>query len=170
MPEIRLTVNGRQERLTVKNSTLLVNALRDQLGLTGAREACGVGICGACTVIVNRRTVSSCLSLAVLADGAEVLTVEGLSDGDRLHPLQQAFLEAGAFQCGYCTPGFLMSGVALLATAEDPSEEEVRHFLVGNLCRCTSYQEILSAVMKMKEQASPDWLQPRGGLSARPPA
>ena len=160
MPNIHLTVNGKDHALTVKNSTLLVDALRDGLSLTGAREACGIGVCGACTVIVNGRTVSSCLQLAVLADGADVLTVEGLRDGDALHPLQQSFIEQGAFQCGFCTPGFLMSGVALLAADNNPSEEEVRHFMAGNLCRCTSYQEILSAIMKVKDQASPAWLEP----------
>jgi carbon-monoxide dehydrogenase small subunit len=154
MPVINVTVNGRAHELTVKNSTLLVDALRDSLSLTGAREACGVGVCGSCTVRVNAKTVSSCLFLAVLADGAEVQTVEGLSDGDKLHPLQQAFIEAGAFQCGYCTPGFLVSGAALLESNANPSDEEIRHFMVGNLCRCTSYHEILAAIMKVREQMS----------------
>lgn len=146
---ITITVNGRQhvlERVPV-NRTLL-DLLRWDLGLTGTKEGCGEGECGACTVLLDGQPVNSCLVLAVQADGRQVLTVEGLAAGGNLHPLQQAFIEEGAVQCGYCTPGMLMAAAALLAHNPSPSEEEVRQAISGNLCRCTGYRSIIKAILR----------------------
>lgn len=144
---IELTVNGRRRRLDVAAHHTLLNVLRDDLGLTGAKECCLVGECGACTVIVDGRSVDSCLVLAVEADGSEVLTVEGLARPDgRLAPLQAAFLDQGAVQCGFCIPGQLMSAHALLSGRPRPSRAEIEEGLAGNLCRCGCYEQIFAAV------------------------
>jgi carbon-monoxide dehydrogenase small subunit len=144
--QIELTVNHRLYRVDVTPWDLLLNVLRDQLGLLGVKYGCGTGDCGACTVLVDGQALNSCLLLAIRMQGKEILTVEGLADGDQLHPLQQAFIDAGAVQCGYCTPGMLLSSKALLDENPDPDEEEIRRALAGNLCRCTGYKKIVEAV------------------------
>ncbi len=151
---IHLTVNGQPHELEVEDNDLLLNVLRERLDLTGAKYGCGIGECGACTIIMNGKAVLSCLTLAVLADRSEVTTVEGLGDYRNLHPLQQAFLEEGAVQCGFCTPGMLVSAKALLDENPNPSEEEIRQYLRGNLCRCTGYTSIVRAVQKTLKQAA----------------
>lgn len=144
--QITLTVNGEQREIKTTPDTRLLDLIRDDLGLTGAKEGCGQGECGACTVIMDGELVASCLVLALQADGAEILTVEGLSDGDDLHPIQEAFVTAGAVQCGFCTPGMVLASKKLLAENSDPTEEEIRRGLSGNLCRCTGYEKIIDAV------------------------
>jgi carbon-monoxide dehydrogenase small subunit len=143
---IRLTVNGSAHELEVPASRTLLDCLRNDLGLTGSKEGCGVGVCGACTVLLDGRIISSCIALAVFADGHEVTTVEGLAEDERLHPVQQAFVDAGGFQCGICTPGQVMSAKALLDANPHPSDDEIREWMVGNLCRCTGYYKILESV------------------------
>jgi carbon-monoxide dehydrogenase small subunit len=143
---LTLTVNGRSRALEVEVHHTLLEVLRDDLGLTGTKECCLVGECGACTVTVDGRTVDSCLMFAVEADGATVTTVEGLANGDRLHPLQQAFLDTGAAQCGFCIPGQLVSAKALLELTPHPTRAEVEEGLAGNLCRCAGYEQIIEAV------------------------
>jgi len=144
---IRLSVNGREHELEVEPRLLLVHLLRDRLGLTGTHVGCDTSNCGACTVHLDGEAVKSCTVLAVQADGAEVTTIEGLAAaGDGLHPLQAAFWEDHALQCGYCTPGMIMAAADLLARNPDPSEEEIRSGLEGNLCRCTGYHNIVRAV------------------------
>jgi carbon-monoxide dehydrogenase small subunit len=146
--EIELTVNGARQRLLVTPNELLVNVLREQLELTGSKYGCGIGECGACTVLMNGRPALSCLVLAVAADGSEVLTVEGLQGPDgELDPLQDAFIEHQAFQCGYCTPGILMMTKELLGANPSPTEDEIRDHLRGNRCRCTGFASIVRAVM-----------------------
>jgi carbon-monoxide dehydrogenase small subunit len=140
-----LHVNGSKYEVQVEARTLL-DVLRDDLGLMGTKEGCGVGMCGACTVLVDGKPLSSCLVLAEQVVGKEVLTIEGLGSAENLHPIQQAFLDEGAFQCAYCTPGFVLTAVALLAENPTPNDEEIREYLSGNLCRCGSYQNILKAV------------------------
>ena len=131
--------------------------LQNEFNLTGARESCGQGLCGCCTVLVNGTAVSGCLYLAVFVDGAEVTTVESLADGDVLSPVQEAFIEAGAFQCGYCTPGFILMTQQLLDANPDPDDDQIKHYLSGNLCRCGTYPEVIQAVKiaarKRKEMA-----------------
>ena len=144
--EISVTVNGRTHRLTVESQRTLLELLRDDLKLFGVRESCGASVCGACTVLVNGLPVSSCTSLAARANGAAITTVEGLAVDGRLHPLQQAFLEHGAFQCSYCTPGMLLTAMTLLRENPNPTVEEIREYLAGNLCRCGAYPEIVAAV------------------------
>ena len=143
---IRFTLNGNAVAAEVMPEETLVELLQHRFHLRGARESCGQGLCGCCTVYVDTKPVSACLYLAVLADGARVDTVEGLAKDDVLDPVQQAFIEAGAFQCGFCTPGFIMMVKQLLKDYPDPSDEQVRHYLTGNLCRCSAYPEILDAV------------------------
>ena len=150
---IQVTVNGRQRSLRVAPHHTLLDVLRDDLDLTGAKECCLVGECGACTVIVDGRTVDSCLVLAVEVDGASVTTVEGLARDGSLSPLQQAFLDRGAAQCGYCIPGQLMSAQALLDSNPHPSLAEVQEGLAGNLCRCAGYQQIAEAVLAAADGA-----------------
>jgi len=143
---VSFTLNGQTvELLTAPNRTLL-QVLREDLGLTGTKHGCGLGDCGACTVLLDDEPVNSCLILAVQVHGREVTTIEGLADGDRLHPLQEAFIQKGAIQCGFCTPGMLLSAKALLDRKKLPGEEEIRRALSGNLCRCTGYQKIVEAV------------------------
>jgi carbon-monoxide dehydrogenase small subunit len=149
---MRLRVNGRAYRESVPPRLLLSDFLRHQLRLFGTHVGCEHGVCGACTVLLDGEAVRACLLLAVQADGSEVTTVEGLEgEGGRLHPVQQAFHEAHALQCGFCTPGFLLSVVAFLRDVPDPSEEEIRVGLAGNLCRCTGYQNIVRAVRMASE-------------------
>jgi len=143
---IKFTVNGESVEAEVDGSVRLLDLLRDKLFLTGAKEGCGEGECGACTVLLDGHAVNSCLVLAPQVDGKEVLTVEGLSRDGELHPIQRAFVEKGAVQCGFCTPGFIMSTYALLKDNPDPSDEEIMTALEGNLCRCTGYAKILEAV------------------------
>jgi len=141
-----LNVNGNSHTVDVPASHTLLQVLREELGLMGAREACGIGMCGSCTVLVDGKAMSSCLLLIPQAAGKQILTVEGLAKNDKLHVVQQAFLEHHAFQCSFCTPGFIMATVALLADNPHPSDEEIHEHLAGNLCRCGSYPEILAAV------------------------
>ncbi|MYZ49194.1 (2Fe-2S)-binding protein [Propylenella binzhouense] len=143
---IRFTLNGEPVSATIMPHETLVDVLQHRFDLRGARESCGQGLCGCCTVHVDGKPVSGCLFLAVFADGARVDTVEGLARGDALDPVQEAFIEAGAFQCGFCTPGFVMMVKQLLKEHPEPTDEEVRHYLTGNLCRCSAYPEILDAV------------------------
>ena len=144
---ITLTVNGVQHRLSVAPNELLLNVLRERLELTGTKYGCGIGECGACTVHLNGQPVLACLVLAIAADGGEVLTVEGLQHADGvLDPLQEAFIEHAAFQCGYCTPGMLMSAKALLDRNPHPTEDEIKEAISGNLCRCTGYVKIVEAI------------------------
>ena len=144
---VRLTVNGRERDLEVEPRLLLVHLLRDRLGLTGTLVGCDTSNCGACTVHLNGEAVKSCTVLGVQADGADVTTIEGLADDERLHPLQEAFWDNHGLQCGYCTPGMVMAAADLLARNPNPTEEEVRHGLEGNLCRCTGYHNIVKAVL-----------------------
>ena len=144
--EITLSVNGVERTSEVEPRRLLVHHLRDDLGLTGTNVGCDTSSCGACTVLVDGESVKSCTVLALQADGAEVTTVEGLATGDQLHPVQQAFHEQHALQCGFCTPGFVMATVSLLRENPNPTEDEIRHGLEGNLCRCTGYHNIVRAV------------------------
>jgi glyceraldehyde dehydrogenase small subunit len=144
--ELRLVVNGQPYELYVKPKTLLVEVLRDQLGFTGTKRGCNSGSCGACTVVLNGMAVKSCSILALQADGGEVLTVEGLARGSELHPLQEAFLDYGAFQCGFCTAGMLMSAQSLLEENPEPTREQIREGIHGNICRCTGYNSIIRAV------------------------
>jgi aerobic-type carbon monoxide dehydrogenase small subunit (CoxS/CutS family) len=151
---IELSVNGRRRSVEPRPHETLLELLRREFGTMGVREACGIGMCGACTVEVNGRTVSSCLVLAGLADGLEVHTVEGLTGPNgELSPLQQAFVDHTAFQCSYCTPGFLMATRALLQDNPNPTEDEIRHGLAGNLCRCGSYLKIIDAVQDAAARA-----------------
>jgi len=144
---IDLTVNGRARSIEVAPHHTLLEVLRDDLGLRGTKECCLVGECGACTVLVDQVSVDSCLMLAVEANGATVTTVEGLATGDRLHPLQQAFLDTGAAQCGFCIPGQLISATALLELNPHPTRADVEEGLAGNLCRCAGYEQIIEAVL-----------------------
>ena len=143
---ISLKVNGTQRSLEVEARTTLLDMVRDQLGLTGAKLGCDIQVCGACTLLVDGKPVSACSMLAVDADGCEVLTIEGLSEKNSLHPLQEAFMEFGALQCGYCTSGFILTAKALLDECPKASEQQIRDYLAGNFCRCGCYQEIMQAV------------------------
>ena len=145
---IELHVNQLPYRLTVKPSATLLEVLRQDLGLKGTKRGCDQGHCGACTVILNGKAVNACTLLAVQADGKRITTIEGLSSRDQLHPLQEAFVEEGAIQCGFCTPGMILSAKALLDETQEPSEQEIREALSGNLCRCTGYVKIVKAVQK----------------------
>ena len=145
---ITAVVNGDETEFLTEDGTSLLNALRDEVGLTGAKEGCGTGDCGSCSVMLNDKVTTSCLVFAPEADGATILTVEGLADSGQLHPLQQCFLEGAALQCGICTPGFLIAAKALLDKNPDPTEIEIRYALAGNLCRCTGYDKIIRAVQE----------------------
>jgi len=151
---VRLSVNGVEHHLEVEPRLLLVHALRDNLGLTGTHVGCDTSNCGACTVHLDGRAVKSCTVLAVQADGANVTTIEGLGSPEQLHPLQEAFWNDHALQCGYCTPGMIMAAAGLLAENPNPTEEEVRHALEGNLCRCTGYHNIVKAVLDAAKSKS----------------
>ena len=143
---IAFTLNGRGVTADVMPHHSLVEMLQTQFGLTGARESCGQGLCGCCTVLVDGKPVSGCLHLAVFVDGAELVTIEHLGSAQALDPVQEAFIEAGAFQCGYCTPGFVLMTKALLAQNPEPDDEQIKDHLAGNLCRCAAYPEIVEAV------------------------
>jgi len=143
---VETTINGDSAEFLCQADESLLEVLRDRLGLTGAKEGCGTGDCGACSVMLNGRLVCSCLVLGVEAQGAEIETIEGMADGDTLHPLQRVFLEEAALQCGVCTPGILVAAKALLEKNPDPTDTEVRYWLAGNLCRCTGYDKIIKAV------------------------
>ena len=144
--KIRLNVNGKEHSLKVAVERRLLDVLREDLGLLSVREGCGIGLCGTCTILVDGKAISGCLMLATQAQGKKILTVEGLSQNGNLHPVQQAFIEHSAFQCAYCTPGFILSAIALLNENPQPDEETIREYLAGNLCRCGSYLNILEAV------------------------
>ena len=152
---IRVNVNGQWYEADVEPRMLLIDFLRDVLGFTGPHIGCDTGHCGACTVILNGRNVKSCMVLAVQADGAEILTVEGLERDGQLHPLQEAFWENHALQCGYCTPGMLMSAYFLLKRNPNPTEEEIRKAIEGNLCRCTGYVNIVKAIKAAAQKIAP---------------
>jgi carbon-monoxide dehydrogenase small subunit len=153
MPEdIVLHINGQDYPVTVEPDELLVDVLREKLWLTGTKKGCGTGDCGACTVLMDGRPVTSCLVLAMAAEGKSILTIEGLAGDGRLHPLQQAFVDAGAVQCGYCTPGLLLMASYILDHNPRPTEAEVRAGIAGNLCRCTGYTKIVEAILMAAEQ------------------
>jgi aerobic carbon-monoxide dehydrogenase small subunit len=143
---INFTLNGRPVSADVKAHHNVVEVLQTQFALFGARESCGQGLCGCCTVLVDGKPVSGCLYLAVFLDGADVVTVENLADGGKLDPVQAAFIACGAFQCGYCTPGFVLMAKSLLRDNPDPDDETIKHYLSGNLCRCAAYPEIVNAI------------------------
>jgi aerobic-type carbon monoxide dehydrogenase small subunit (CoxS/CutS family) len=150
--EMTLKINGRDELLTIDDADTLLEVLRDRFKLWSVREGCGVGACGTCTVLLDGKPVSSCFLLAARAAGHEIATLEGLSDGERLHPIQAAFVEQRALQCAYCTPGFVLSVKTLLEENANPSDDEVREYLAGNLCRCAGYADILRAVRAAQEK------------------
>ena len=155
--EITLKVNGTNYRLSIEPRRTLVEVLRENLGLTGTKKSCNEGDCGACTVLMDGKPVASCLVLAIDAQGKKILTIEGLSEGERLHPIQEAFLKHGAIQCGFCTPGMVMSAKALLDENPEPTTVEIRKAISGNLCRCTGYQHIVDSIMaasKMMQKKS----------------
>ena len=141
-----LNVNGRDYELYTEPNQSLLEVVRDELRLTGSKEGCGTGDCGACTMVVDGETVTSCLMLAPDAAGREIMTIEGLSDGEQLHPMQQAFIDHGSVQCGFCIPGMILAGVALLERNPHPSRDEIRRGIAGNLCRCTGYRKIVEAI------------------------
>jgi carbon-monoxide dehydrogenase small subunit len=158
-----MTINGRAVKADVEARTLLVHFIREQMRLTGTHVGCETGYCGACTVHVDGQAVKSCTMFAVQAEGAEITTIEGVADGDILHPVQEGFWERHGLQCGFCTPGMIMSSIALLEENGSPSEAEIRHGIEGNLCRCTGYHNIVRAVeyaaakMRGEEPPPPDW-------------
>lgn len=145
---IKLTINGKLASINVEEDKTLLYLLREVMGLTGTKEGCGEGDCGACSVLLDGELVNSCLVLAIQADGKDVITIEGVGTEEHLHPIQQAFINVGAVQCGYCTPGMVLAAKALLDRIPHPTEEEIRRGLSGNLCRCTGYQKIVDAVRK----------------------
>src|SRR6266704_6808771 len=144
--DLTLRVNGSEQRLRLDSRVTLLDALRDRLDLTGTKKGCDQGACGACTVLLDGRRINSCLTLAVMKDGAQVTTIEGLAQGNALHPLQQAFIEHDAFQCGYCTPGQICSGVGLIAEGGAHTADEIRELMSGNICRCGAYPNIVAAI------------------------
>ena len=144
--DIELKVNGELFSVAVETHRTLLEVIREQLGLTGTKEMCNKGDCGGCTVIIDGRPVLSCLTLAIEAEGKEILTIEGLSEGFEPHPIQQAFVETGAVQCGYCIPGFIMSGKALLDRNPSPTEDDIKDGIANNICRCTGYIQIIEAI------------------------
>jgi carbon-monoxide dehydrogenase small subunit len=143
---IRMRVNGKDYTVDVPSQRLLIDCLRYDLGLTGTKEGCSVGVCGACTVVMDGVLVSSCLTLTVLADGKEITTVEGLAQDGKLHPVQQAFIDYGGFQCGICTPGMVVAAKALLDQNQNPSDDDIKDWMMGNLCRCTGYYKIIESI------------------------
>ena len=147
---LRLSVNGREYEVAVSPHRTLLKVLREELGLSGSKDGCDLGSCGTCTVIIDGNPVLSCLTLACSCEGKEILTIEGVSSGGKLHPLQENFMKYGAVQCGYCTPGMIMSAKALLDENPNPSELDVRRAISGNLCRCTGYVKIVEAVLATK--------------------
>jgi len=158
--EIHTVVNGRELQPAVKPNQTLLEFLRDELHLKGSMEGCGVGVCGSCTVLVDGRPVSSCLVLATNIEGKQVATIESLAVGDELDPVQQAFLEHQAFQCGYCTPGMIMATKGLLSSNPQPTEDEIRDYLSGNICRCGTYAEVMAAVKSASEKLAMNLTSP----------
>lgn len=152
--EVILKINGRKETITVEDADTLLEVLRDRFKLWSVRESCGVGACGTCTVLLDGRPISSCFVLAVRVAGRDIMTLEGLSDGQALHVIQDAFVSQRALQCAYCTPGFVLSVKALLDEIPDPSDEEIREYLSGNLCRCAGYADILRAARLAQQRLS----------------
>ena len=150
---VRLRINGRDQELQLEPRVSLLDALRERLGLTGTKKGCDHGQCGACTVLIDDRRVLSCLTLAVQADGKRVTTIEGLADGERLHPMQQAFLDHDALQCGYCTPGQICSAFSLIAEGRARSADEIRELMSGNICRCGAYPNIVAAIRQAMGQS-----------------
>ena len=150
----KLNVNGQERSVAAPAGSSLLAVLRDELDLTGAKYGCGEGQCGACTVLVDGKAVRSCITELAECDGKQITTIEGLAEGERLHPLQAAFLACDAMQCGYCTPGMILSGVALLEKSPQPTREEIRHAMNGNICRCGTYQRIVAAVERAAELAA----------------
>jgi xanthine dehydrogenase YagT iron-sulfur-binding subunit len=150
---IQITINGAAKQVAVRPWTSLLDLLREQLSLTGTKKGCDHGQCGACTVLLNGKRVLSCLTLAVMKDGADVVTIEGLQEGDKLHPLQQAFIECDAFQCGYCTPGQICSAVGLIREGKAKTTSDVRELMSGNICRCGAYSNIVAAIEQVMGEA-----------------
>jgi len=150
--KIRLVVNGRRHTTKIDPATSLLDFLRDTLGYKGVKICCNTGECGACTILLNGKPVNSCVVLAADAAGAQIVTVEGLAEGDKLHPVQQAFIDTGAVQCGYCTPGFIISVKALLDRSKNPTPEEIEEAVSGNICRCTGYTKIVDAIQIAAER------------------
>lgn len=152
--KIRVKVNGKKYSSEVPTHRLLIDYLRYDLGLTGTKEGCSVGVCGACTVLMNGEMISSCLAPAVFADGQEITTVEGLAKNGKLHPVQKSFIQYGGFQCGICTPGQVVAAKALLDEVPRPSEEQIKEWMMGNLCRCTGYYKIIESIKKAHQFAA----------------
>jgi aerobic-type carbon monoxide dehydrogenase small subunit (CoxS/CutS family) len=148
---ITLQINGKEHSINIPSNQTLIETLQEVVELSGTRDPCGIGMCGGCTVLVNEKAISSCLTLTAQMEGKEITTIEGLEKNGLLHPVQQSFTEHNAFQCGYCTPGFIMSTVALLEENPNPNDDETREYLAGNLCRCGSYVNILKAVKSVKQ-------------------
>ena len=157
-----VTVNGEERELTVPPSETLIECLRERLGLLGVKKSCDVQVCGACTVLIDGRPVSACTVLAFEARGKRLSTIEGLACGDDLHPVQAAFVEHGALQCGFCTPGMIMATVALLAENPRPTADEVKHYMRGNICRCTGYKRILEAILDASSRLASHAERPDG--------
>lgn len=151
--DLSIIVNGKTHKSKIDSRVTLLDLLRDKLDLTGAKKGCDMGQCGACTVLVNGRRVKSCLTLALMHDGDQITSIEGLADGDHLHPLQEAFIKHDGFQCGFCTPGQIMSGVALMKEPCGASDEAVRECMSGNLCRCAAYDNIIAAIQEVRKGA-----------------
>lgn len=150
--EIKFRLNGKEVEVTTEPYFLLIDLLRYKFNLTGTKEGCGVGECGACTILMNGRAVNSCLVLAAQADGSDIVTIEGISNGNVINPLQKNFLLHGAVQCGFCTPGMVLSALALLDQNPNPTEEEIKDAIAGNLCRCTGYKQIIEAVKETAKE------------------
>jgi len=161
--QVTCRINGKEYKGVAEPRMLLVHFLRDELNLTGTHIGCDTGHCGACTIFMNGKTVKSCMVLAIQAKGAEITTVEGLADGDKLHPIQEAFWENHGLQCGYCTPGMLIAGLFLLQRNSDPSDDEIRRGIEGNLCRCTGYVNIVKSI-----KAAAKKMQPDGAKASKP--
>lgn len=161
--QVEFIINGRTVSMAVEAHWTLSRVIREKLGLTGTKEACGEGECGSCTVLINGEAFNSCLYLAVEADGKEITTIEGLAAGEELHPLQRAFVDKGAIQCGFCTPGMVMTAKAMLDKKPALSSEEVRYYMSGNLCRCTGYDKIREAINEVKER-----MNSRNSLTGEP--
>lgn len=154
MQNISLTINGQKHDLSISSWVFLLDALREHLDLTGTKKGCDHGQCGACTVICDDKRILSCLTLAAMKDGSEITTIEGISNGEELHPLQQAFIDHDAFQCGYCTPGQICSGIGMLKEGKAKTREEVKDLMSGNLCRCGANVGIIDAIMEVKESGN----------------
>jgi len=151
--KVRMRLNGKKVEVEIPTNRLLIDCLRYDLGLTGTKEGCSVGVCGACTVLMDGEMISSCLALAVFADGHEITTVEGLAKNGELHPVQKSFIQNGGFQCGICTPGQVVAAKALLDEIPKPSEEQIKEWMMGNLCRCTGYYKIIESIQKAHQFA-----------------